>query len=286
VNENRLDNIKKSSTELTLDTFLNVSSKTAADVAKESITSAAGELIVDTLSSLAPGALGAVQSYKRTRFENNIKAFTEELHSKVNDVRENLESKSDEQKVQIDQLFQYVLDYVIDEQQEEKIQYMVNGFVNITEHEHVSTDFVLTYYDVLKEMRMIDIAVLKFIYDARYISFDHESRDTYLDILERHGINYDQYEAVRRNLVRIGVFTTKTDLSITDDLKEISKSFKELYSFLEKLSNPKPKSSLPKFKLKEPKLKSKDKFEISKFGRDFVKFFLNIEQLNEEQNVE
>lgn len=282
--QSKWKNIKQSGNELALDTFLNVSSESAAEVAKDSITSMAGDLLVDTASSFVPGISGAVQNYKRTRFEKNISAFTIELQTKIEDIRINLESKSDEQKEQIDQLFQYVLDYVIDEQQEEKIQYMVNGFVNITEHDHVSTDFVLTYYDVLKELRMIDIAVLRFMYNARYISFDREPRETYQDILERHGISYDQYEAVRNNLLRIGVFTTKTDLNITDDLKEITKAFKELYSFLEKLSNPKFKGSLPK--LKEPKLKSKDNFEISKFGSDFVKFFLGLEQPNNTQGME
>lgn len=286
MSESKWKAFKTSGKELALDTFLTVSSDSAAEVAKESVTSMAGDLLIDTTSSLIPGVSGVVQNYKRNRFEKNIIAFTTELQTRIGDISTNLEAKSEEQKIQIDELFQFVLDYVVDEQQEEKIQYMVNGFVHITEHEHVSTDFVLTYYDVLKEMRMIDIAVLRFMYEIRYVSFDQESRDTYLDILERHGISYDQYEAVRRNLMRIGVFTTKTDLNITNDLKEISKSFKELYSFLEKLSNPKPKISLPKFKLKEPKLKSKDNFEISKFGRDFVKFFINIEQNQEEQNVE
>lgn len=276
LSESKWKDIKKSSKELALDTFLNVSSESTAEAAKASVTSMTGDLLVDAGSSFIPGVSGAVQNYKRTRFEKNIKTFTEELQTKIEDIRVNLESKSDEQKIQIDQLFQFVLDYVIDEQQEEKIQYMVNGFVNITEHDHVSTDFVLTYYDVLKELRMIDIAVLRFMYNARYISFDQESRETFQDIMERHGISYNQYEAVRSNLLRIGIFTTKTDLNVADDLKEISKAFKGVYSFLEKLSSPKFKGSYPK--LKEPKLKSKDDYEISKFGQDFFKFFLALEQ--------
>lgn len=280
MDESKRDDIKKSSSELALDTFLKVGSTAAADFAKESINSIAGELLVDTLGSLIPGGSGAIQSYKRTRFENNIKAFTEELHSKVEAIRINLESKSDKQKLQIDQLFQYVLDYVIDEQQEEKIHYMVNGFVNITKHEYVSTDFVLTYYDVLKELRMIDLAVLKFMYNIRHITYDQAHTETYRDILDRHGLSYDQYEAVRRNLLRIGVFTTKTDLNIMDDLKEILKTFKDIHLFLEKFSNPKYKGSLPK--LKEPKLKSKDNFEISKFGKDFVKFFLELDPVSKQ----
>ncbi|MEC1559706.1 hypothetical protein [Bacillus haynesii] len=269
MSEGRREDIKQTGKELALDTFLSVSSDTAADIAKESIPSMAGDILVDAASSLVPGISGAVQSYKRARFERNIKTFTEELKTSV-------------QKEQIDKLFQYVLDYVIDEQQEEKIQYMVNGFVNITEHDHVSNDFVLTYYDVLKELRMVDISVLRLMYVSRY-AFDQESKETFQEIMDRHGISYEQYEAVRRNLLRIGVLTTRTDLKITDDLKEISKTFKELYSFLDKLANPKFKRSLPR--LKEPKFQSKEHFEISKFGRDFVEFFLELEQPVSEQEV-
>lgn len=275
---NKKKDLKQTGNELVLNAFLTASSNTAANVAKESVTSMAGDMLIDATSSLIPGVSGAIQGYKRNRFEQNIKKFTEELSFKVTEIQANLEAKTDKQREQIDQLFQYVLDYVIDEQQEEKIRYMVNGFVNITAHESVSNDFVLTYYDVLRELRMIDIAVLKLMYNTRHI-FDEEPRETYQDIMSHHGISYEQYEAVRRNLLRIGVLTTKTDINIADDLKEISKSFKELYAFLEKLTNSKPSRSLPR--LKEPKIKSKENFEISKFGRDFVEFFLELRELDD-----
>ncbi|MBT2636448.1 hypothetical protein [Bacillus sp. ISL-39] len=260
---------------LALETVLTVGSDTAADIAKETITSIVGDMLVDTASSLIPGVSGAVQGYKRARFERNIRTFTDELHSKIEEIRVNLEHKTIQQKEKIDQLFNYVMDYVIDEQQEEKIQYMVNGFVNITEHEQVSDDFILTYYDVLKELRMVDISVLRLMYSSRFI-FDQEARETFHDVMERHGISYEQYESVRRNLLRIGLLTTKTDLNIKDDLDEIVKKFKELHSYLDKLTNPRFKGSLPK--LKEPKLKSKENFEMSKFGRDFVEFFLGLDK--------
>jgi len=274
LNEGKRKDLKKAGNELALDTFLNVASEAGAEIAKKSITSAAGDFAADAVSSIIPGLSGAIQSFKRIRFERNMRKVTEELHSKLNEVHSNLESKTLEQREQIDELFQYVLDAAMDEQQEEKIKYMVNGFLNITEHDSISEDFVLTYYDVLKELRIIDISVLRLMYSSRYF-FDQESRETFQNVMERHGITYEQYEAVRRNLLRIGLLTTKTDINVADDIKEISKTFKDLISYLEKLTASKS-SRLPK--LKKPKLKSKEQLEISKFGRDFVKFFLNLEQ--------
>lgn len=220
-----------------------------------------------------PGISGAVSGYKRARFERNIKTFTEELALRIDEIRTNLESKTNEQKHKIDLLFNYVMDFVIEEPQQEKINLMVNGFVNITEHEVITEDFVLTYYDVLKDLRMVDISVLRLMYSARYIYEDNN--EMFTDIMERHGISYEQYESVRRNIQRLGLLTTITDLKITEDLKGVIISIKEIQNFLGKLTNPRNKSPLPK--LKEPKLKSKDSLQISKFGKDFIDFFIDID---------
>ncbi|WP_440897437.1 hypothetical protein ACS127_05550 [Amphibacillus sp. Q70] len=277
--EKRYIDIKSTGKELVLETFLDVGSKAAADVAKEAVTTATADLLVDSASSLVPGVSGAVQGYKRRRFERNIIQFTKELNSRVDEVRMNLEEKSNEQKEQIDQLFQYVIDYVVDEKQQEKIAYMVNGFVKISEHDHITEDFVLNYYDVLRELRMVDISVLRLMYFNAYILRNISTKETFESILEEYRITQEQYEAVRRNLFRIGLLTTETDLNIIHDLNEISDKFKELYSYLDKFTNPKYNRKLPK--LKTPKLKSKERFKISKFGRDFMEFFLDSEDKKE-----
>lgn len=46
---------------------------------------------------------------------------------------------------------------------------------------------------------------------------------------------------------------------------------------MSKATNPKNKFSLPK--LKNIKIKSKDRLEVTKFGKDFIKYFL--EELSE-----
>ncbi|WOV86959.1 hypothetical protein QWT69_13935 [Sporosarcina oncorhynchi] len=275
MSKDRKEDIQGAGKGLVLDTILNVGSETAAEIAKESFTSLISGILVDTTSSLIPGVAGAVHGYKRVRFERNITAFTEQVFSNIDVILVNLESKTREQKEQIDQLFNIVLDYVIDEQQEDKIQYMVNGFLNLTDHEQVSDDFVLTYYDVLKELRMVDISVLSLMFNSRYVLGNH-STESFRDVMERHGLSYEQYQSVRGNLKRIGLLVTKTDLNVTDDLEEIVKRFKELYDYLDKVTDPKYKRTLPKLKL--PKLKSKENLELSKFGSEFVRFFINIEE--------
>lgn len=269
---NKKQDIKDTVSGTVLDTILDVGSETAAEIAKESITGFLGELAIDAGASLIPGLSGAISGYKRARFEGNIKAFTAELSTRIDEIRINLENKTEEQKQEINRLFNYVMDYVIDEQQERKIEFMVNGFVNITAHEQVTDDFILTFYDVLKELRMVDLSVIKLMYSSRYL-IGQETQETFQDVMARHGIDYEQYQSVRRNLLRIGLLTTKTDLNIIDDLDEITKTFKNLFGYLTKLTNPKFKGTLPK--LKEPKFKSADSQQVSKFGREFVEFFMN-----------
>lgn len=110
-----------------LNTVLDVGSDTLADIGKESFTSMLADIAVDTGASLIPGLSGVIVGYKRTRFERNIKIFAEELFKRLDEVQRNMKDKTDEQKEQIDKVLGYVIDYVIDEQQEQKIQLIVNG---------------------------------------------------------------------------------------------------------------------------------------------------------------
>lgn len=269
---------------LLVETVLDVGSEALGDAVKEHISSTILDILVDSASSFIPGLSGAVAGYKRARFERNITVFSNELVSKIDEIRSNLEKKTEAQRKELDKLFTYVMDYVIEEPQEEKIEFMVNGFVSLTEHEQITDDFVLTYYDVLRELRMVDLSVLRLMYSSAYFLGEDENRETYLDIMERHGLSYEQYESVRRNIQRLGLLNTKADINIVKDLKEITSSFKELYKYLEKLTNPKHNGRLPK--LKEPKLKSTDNLQITKFGRDFVGFFMALNRDETEPSID
>lgn len=273
--EDRKKDMKDAGKEMFIDSFLNVGSEAGAEIVKQTVASAAGDLLVDTAASFIPGASGMYQNFKRNQHEKNMVRLYSELHLRMEEIRMNLETKTQEQKDHFDEQFKHVLVAVSDEQQEEKIKYMVNGLVHISEHDQVSDDFVLTYYDVLKSLRLVDIGVLKLMHDAKY-AFDQSSRDSYTDIMDRHGITQEQYEAVRRNLHRIGLLTTKIDINIADDLEAIVKSIKDINTYLEKVG--KKNTNLPR--LKEPKIKSKENFEIAKFGRDFINFFVNEESLD------
>lgn len=268
MDRNKKQDLKEITKETTITTVLEIGSDAVADFAKESVTGLVAELAIDGVASLVPGLSGVYGSLKRAKLERNMQSFSDDLASRITELQTNLENKTSEQKQQIDKLYGYVMDYVIDEQQQDKIKYMVNGFVKLTEHENVTEDFVLTYYDVLKELRIVDIAVL------RLYNYSHnQERETFEDIMEQHGLSYDQYDSIRNNLFRLGILTTKTEKKILDDLKNLFQSIKDIHDYLEKQAKGKRTSNL---KLK--RLNSDDRFELSKFGRDIVKFFFNLEE--------
>ncbi len=268
MDRNKKQDLKEITKETTITTVLEVGSDAVANFAKESVTGLVAELAIDGVASLVPGLSGVYGSLKRAKLERNMQSFSEDLASRITELQTNLENKTSEQKQQIDKLYGYVMDYVIDEQQQDKIKYMVNGFVKLTEHENVTEDFVLTYYDVLKELRIVDIAVL------RLYNYSHnQENQTFEDIMEQHGLSYDQYDSIKNNLFRLGILTTKTEKKILDDLKNLFQSIKDIHDYLEKQAKGKRTSNL---KLK--RLNSDDRFELSKFGRDIVKFFFNLEE--------
>ncbi|AVB08460.1 MULTISPECIES: hypothetical protein [Bacillus amyloliquefaciens group] len=267
-NEKKKD-ILETSTGTIVDAIVDAASSTGADVVKELTSNLVGEFLVEVGASAIPGVGGAVSSYKRVRFEKNIKKLVEGLANRIEELKSSLEDKSETQQHKINTLFTYVLDYVIDEKQELKIDIMVNGFINISHHEDISEDFVLTYYDVLRDLRLIDISVLRFY--SKLKNYDQEGQITIIDILEEYEVSYEQYESVRHNLLRFGLLTTKKDYKVIDDIEELSQSISNIHKYFKAIKE--GKKRLPT--LKDPKIKSTDKFELSKFGKDFVWFFLN-----------
>lgn len=263
----------KSISELGINTILSVASKYASDEGKKHVENIVAEMAIEAGASFIPGISGAISSYKRTRFEKNMYKLIEELNQRLEEIDNNLRNKTEEQREDINKLFGFILDYVADEPQEKKIKYLVNGFVNITAHESVTEDFVLTYYDTLNQLRLVDISVLR-LYSQNY--FPDTDGETFQDVMDKHGISYDQYESVRNNLLRLGLLNSITEEeNITKDLESIFNAINEIHKYLS-IASGKAKGTLSN--LKKPKKQSKknrsNRLKLSRFGVDFVKFFL------------
>src|SRR5699024_10606867 len=202
--------------ELGQSTILEVAADYGAKYFKEEVSNLAGEIAIDTGASFVPGVSGVWQSYKRRRLERNMNVAIEEVMNRINQIDERLQKRTSEQQHKINELFGFILDYVSDEPQADKIKYLINGFVNLTDHDSITEDFVLTYYDLMRELRMVDIAVLR-LYCQRF-DYDETPRETFTDVMEDYGLTDEQYKSVQENLLRIGLLTTEKDKQSLNDL--------------------------------------------------------------------
>lgn len=216
-----------------------------AEVAKESISLLAGELMVDTASSLLPGVGGAISSYKRIRAEKNLKELVYHLHDNHERLVGNLSKQTDENRKKLDNLLQFVLEMATEEHQEEKIEYMVNGYIYLTEHEEITSDFVMLYYDMLKQLRMVDISVLRLYSRGSYLYDSEENKETFQDVMEKHGMSYDQYDSVRETLKRNGLLELEIKSDVDDDMSKLEDGINKIVAYIE-LVNSKSKSKPPK----------------------------------------
>lgn len=220
-------------------------------------------LLEGVVGTVVPGVMSSMLAYKQKRQERMFEAFMLELKEKINILEERLIELEPEKLLEIkERYFGMISDYALDEVQEAKIQYIANGFVNIVAMPDINEDFVLMYYDTLKQLRMQDIVVLKFYYENRTLN----SERTYIDVLDELNIDYSQYEAIREHLFRLGLFTSRRE----NKEDELYNNILVLQDTMDKLLKGKKINS---FKLKT--LDKKDSMLISKFGRDFVEFFIN-----------
>src|SRR5699024_2160703 len=111
-----------------------------------------------------------------------------------------------------------------------------------------------TYYDLMSELRMVDIAVLR-LYCQKF-NYDDTPRETFMDVMENYGLTGEQYKSVQENLLRIGLLTTEKDKQSLNDLDTLFESIDTIHKYLERME--KGKQRLPK--LKEPKMRSKNRY--------------------------
>jgi hypothetical protein len=231
--------------------------KDILDVGAEGTISVVGETVAGVVGQFLPGITNVYFSYRQKKFEKNMQRFKSEMQAKEAEFNQRLsemeEAFFEEFK---NRHLGIVTDYIVDEAQEDKIKFMVNGLVNLATHDYVKEDFILFYYDTLRELRLTDIGVLRF-----YFSLEMG----YQELLDELGIDYDQYNSIREKLVRLRLLKTKRD----DEIDNLYQNVIAVQTYLESAAKGKS-AKLNRMK----RLTKNDSYSISRFGRDFVHFFI------------
>ena len=230
----------------------------------------------DMIGSMIPGIGSAISSYRTQKQLNNLNILIMELEKKIEEIRTNFENQTQENKKTLDAIFEIVIYKATNTNQDEKIKYMVHGFTTLTATQNVSYDISYLFYDVIDRMTVLDIATLKISYPF-FWGAEQNNGKSFNDIMDEFGIDYYQYNSVRDNLYRMGLLENQYDDVLEKDLdllvNRVNNINEVVISIQEALGNPKKKMKKLNNNSKS-KLKAKDRLKISKFGKEFIEFFI------------
>lgn len=236
-----------------------------------------GDILIDYGASLIPGIGGAITEFRTNKKIRNLEVMIQVINKRNEELKEKFEKQTLENKEILDNIFEMVMQKIESTNQSEKIEFMINGYSEFLNLDNPSFYVAYLYFDTLDKLTILDISVLKLSYKTNTLD-DIDGYSSYTELLEAFDINYDQYVAVRENLYRLGLMQNEYDNKLAKDIKnlqiaidEIRNSTESILNSLSGKRNQKLKKLTEKSKIS---LKAKDKLKISKFGKDFIRFFI------------
>ncbi|MGM0258227.1 hypothetical protein [Enterococcus sp. AZ102] len=267
--------------------ILGVASDIAKDKGKELVgtlgletfTQIGADVMIDMGGSMIPAIGPAISTYKTNKKIKNLDIMIQKIADRLDLFEERYGKQSIENKEILDEIFNMITDKISNTYQTEKIEYMVNGYLELLNVKNPSFDTAYLYFDTLDKLTILDLSVLKLSYSV-YTPYNRESIsefENYQELEREFDIDDSQYLVIKENLYRFGLLENEVDAGIAKSLDSIQKAVIELRSTTESIYN---QLSGKKVKLKaltsksKIKLKDRDRLKISKFGRQFVQFFV------------
>ncbi|MGS6443463.1 hypothetical protein [Enterococcus hirae] len=236
-----------------------------------------GDILIDYGASLIPGIGGAITEFRTNKKIRNLEVMVQVINKRNGELKEKFEKQTLENKEILDNIFEMVMQKIESTNQSEKIEFMINGYSEFLNLDNPSFDVAYLYFDTLDKLTILDISVLKLSYKTNTLD-DIDGYSSYTELLEAFDINYDQYVAVRENLYRLGLMQNEYDNKLAKDIKNLQIAIDEIRNSTESILNSlsgKRNQKLKKLTAKSKiSLKAKDKLKISKFGKDFIRFFI------------
>lgn len=235
-----------------------------SDVLPETVKIYGEVLVSEGIASLAGELIGAIcprfnnirLSYKQNRLERNVAtmlnhliASQETLTARIDELERTAEGRSF-----VQQSSEMLLDNIVDEIQPSKVQYSVNGYVNLLQTENANFDMALMFFKTIAELNDIDIRVLK-NYDWRNSTLETPPITPF-----NSEFDYEQLRHIKEKLLRFGLLRSKNE-ELNEKNQEMIIDF--LQKFYKDYTSKKPKGvKIPKFK----KISSSDSYRITSLG--------------------
>lgn len=238
---------------------------------------------IDAGVSMVPAIGNAISSFRTNKQIANLQILIDELFKRSDEMSRAFSEQTEENKKVLDQIFDTFFQSAINSDQEDKIKFMVSGYSKLLKVANPSFDVAYLYFNVLDSITILDIEVLKLMYPLWAMENPEEFKapDSYEDVLDKFNIDIPQYNAVKNHLMRVGLVEDQYDSASQKDMKKVEEAIQDIVKSLKSIENAIDGKSKRINKLTNKsnfKLKAKTKLKISKFGRDFVDFFLMNQQ--------
>ncbi len=227
-------------------------------------------LLDGTVGAVVPGVGNAILSYKQNRMERRIESTLQALINRQEEFNAILSTMQEQFHLQNvkGKYFEMLMDYAIDEPQEEKIDYLVNGYINIARIPSIREDVARNYYDTLSQMNLLDLRVFK-------IYMPNNNDDAY-SIMKDYDIDSYEYDMIREKLARLGLTYSINDVKRDENMDAIVK-------YLDDINKGK------RTKLRVKSISRGKSYRLSSFGNRFIKFIeseYNGENINFTDDIE
>lgn len=253
-------------TSMVLENLPELGVEVAGIIGNEAVGATIQTLAGGLLGAVAPAALGVKLSFQQKRFERNMIKMVNAIKAKQDIIAQRLDMLEPEVRQKfIDGPYRDVLlDNIISENQEQKVQDNINGFINLMGVEQPNDDVVFNFFQTLSQMNELDIRVLRIYIPTFYP--DSLDQENCMDIMRDENIDYTQYNFIREKLCRLGMLHSQNEEHRDANLDALGKTMTEL---IKQLYAKKPKE------VKAPKLKrisTSESYHITKLGREYLAF--------------
>ena len=253
-------------TSLVIENLPEFGAEVAGIIGNEAIGAAVQTLTGGLLGAVAPPLLGVKLSFQHKRFERNMIKMVTSLCEK----QEIIEQRMNQLNPEVQQKFisgpyrDVLLDNIVSENQEQKVQDNINGYINLIGIENPNDDIVFTFFHTLSQMNELDIRILR-LYRPTY-EMSEEEQESFQDVMRDEDIDQSQYNFIREKLCRLGMLYSKNTEKRDENLDVLGEKLTEL---IKQLHSKKPKE------VKAPKLKRitrSESYRITRLGRQYLTF--------------
>lgn len=215
------------------------------------------DIVADTLidgvaGAVIPGVGNMILSYKQNRMERRVEETLAKLVERQNELNSAIDSLSNDMKEKIkNTYFEMLMDYSISEPQKEKVDYFVNGYINVAKTQNPQEDVVRSFYDTLAQMNLLDIRVFKL--------YTFANDDNAYQVIQDYQIDTSHYRMVQEKLERLGLIYSRNEEQRDDNVDAI-------LTYLEDLAKGK------KARLRAKKVSKSESYKMTSYGYRFIKF--------------